>query len=295
MKSPMANCLAYKKPSCWLPRRQNSSFCATCASVKERDELRAIIAAIPTLADETIYDYYIHTKHAFTPLTHSPLDTFLSAVYQKSLPLTRRILGDIRTSSLASTFFHRVRSHTRTSLCAVYAWMLRQGLFPDVVLPQRCLSCLSHTVRYSCRERQQLIRRMIIYQIELPQLVRATLTMLEGRQRVLEFQTALIERDYPARMLDSFAVICGGQEFLAEERARHPLAWQWSVQVRATLRQRMAPWKEELIAKSWHPSRMQHWCLDLIEQGMWKEDMVDFPEPPVLHGALAEWNIRWGE
>lgn len=256
-----------------------------------------MIAAIPTLADDAIYDYYIHNKQTFTPLTHSPMDTFLAAIYQKSLPLTRRIVEDIRTSSLSATFFHRVRNHTRTPLCAVYAWMLRQGLFPDVVLPQRCLSCLSHTVRYGCREGQQLIRRMIIYHMELPHLVRATLNMLEGRQRILEFQTALIEREYPARMLDSFAGFCGqeNQEFLAQERASHPLAWQWNAQVRERLRERMALWKEELIAKSWHPSRMQHWCLDLTEQAMWKEDIVDFPEPPILRSSRAEWNIRWGE
>lgn len=292
MKSPRAtmsaNCKAYQKPSCWLPRKPGTDLCATCCASRQRNEFRTFLSILPTQSEEDIYSFYTtHTDILSSPI-NSPLDTFLSAVHRKSPQLLERILRDIRTGPLNPTLLLRVRNHTRSSMCSVYSWILRKGLFTDMILPQRCLKCLAHTVWYGCDEKRRLVNRMIVFQVELPGLVRSTLQMLEGRDRVLDFQNALIERGFAQRTIHAYVTMCG-----QEVPTRHPLTFEWRPQTKQILQERIAPWKEELIAKSWHPCRMQHWCLDLTEQDLWKEDIIDFPAPPSLRGSRADWHIRW--
>jgi hypothetical protein len=266
-----ANCKAYQKPSCWLPRHPGSDLCATCASAKNRDDFRLFLLAIPNLPEEDILAF-TNFKKTLGEATYAPLDDFLAAVYRRSKTLMKKVIQQIRSTSLHPTLLLRIRNHTRTHLCSTYGWMLREGLFDDMILPQKCLTCLAHTVLYGGDEKKRILQRMLAFQTEFPGVLRATHEMLEGRVRILQFQQALVDRDYPPRLIDSFI-----------QMSSVPL-----IQL-----PRLMPWKEELIAKSWHPSRMQHWCLDLEEQALWGED---FPEAPPLCGAIvgkAEWHIRW--
>jgi hypothetical protein len=291
MRSPrptnrMPNCKAYNKPSCWLPRLPTGELCATCNAAKCRDEFREFTSKILEKSDGEIYEFYqIHKKFLSSP-THSPLDTFLHSVWLRSPTMCERIVRDIKTGPVNPVLLLRVRNHARTSLCQVYSWALRKGLFDDLILPDRCLTCLAHTVRYGCDEKNRTIGRMITWRTgELPALLRNTRQMLEGEARLLDFQNALIERGYPPRMLDMFVSLSGRQ------MPDHPLRFQWNPQLRRTLENRVAPWREEFVAKSWHPSRMQHWCLDLDDQTVWGDD---FPQPEPLRCARAHWDIRWG-
>jgi hypothetical protein len=136
---------------------------------------------------------------------------------------------------------------------------------------------------------------MLVYEMKLPALVRNTVAMVEGTERILEFQRALIEKEFRQIHLDAFLRMCGTPNHLLLLNARqaHPLGWKWGPGAKQALKERMAPWKEELIATSWHPSRMLYWCLDLEEQGLWRADMSDFPDPLPLCCATAEWNFRW--
>jgi hypothetical protein len=286
--NPQGVCQAYKKASCWLPRKASSTFCATCLSAKQRDDLKTLLAEIPSLEEDTVVQRFLELKAPLASAGYSSLDTLLHSTYLKSKPLTRRIVQHIETSPLRAPFLLRVMNHSRTGLCAPFNFILRHSLNQlGGILPQRCLCCLASVVRYGDPEQKQRIRRMLMYQTELPTMVRNTLQLIGGRERLVAFQDSLVEMEYAPRLIDSFEKMCKQQE--AKYVHTHPLTWTWETRKQETPL-RIAPWKEEFIAKSWHPSRVQHWCFDIEERARWGDD---FPQPTPLTGTRADWNIPW--
>jgi hypothetical protein len=66
----------------------------------------------------------------------------------------------------------------------------------------------------------------------------------------------------------------------------------WRVYAKQALKKRLDPFREELMAKSWHPSRFQYWCQDIDEQKFDVEQGIQGPVPE-LRGLHASWNISW--
>ena len=315
------NCRAYKKTYCWLPRKRDSDFCATCAQVKQRDDIKHVIEDLPTssLTAEQIFSILVKPDICFgiqAAPQSSTMDQLLYSLWVRgrpAYPLLHRYIKHIQTTPVKASLLLRVRNHTRTNLCSVYRWMLRKGLFPDTVLPQGCLKCLGSTAIYARDEcRVAEIRRWIFHpNTPLTPLLRQTLTLTDGLERLVTFIHDLL--DSPSDQISS-AWLLAQRSILSILREGHPAlldrfrsgvqkhpallaeAFQsieaYGKDAKQTIKDRLALIEEELIAKSWHPSRFQHWCWDEVERLEYGVQEIGLP-PPLRRGEGADWNIRW--
>jgi len=58
------------------------------------------------------------------------------------------------------------------------------------------------------------------------------------------------------------------------------------------IKERKYHFKEELVAKTWHPTRFHDWCLDTDEQKEYIQDGIYWPSPPFTQSRAA-WDIEW--
>ena len=283
----MSNCKAYKKPSCWLPRKPQSEFCATCSSVKERDDLREFTKNMDSHYPVVIVDALQGYQRALCSPLHAALDEFLAAIYKSSHWLLGYIMTKIQDTPIHTHLLHRIRNHVRTPLCPVFGFLLRKNMLSSYLIPTRCLTCLAHVIRYGEEEQRTTVRRMINFQVDLPAAIRSTQGMIGGEQRIHDFYSALLEREISSNLVRSYCQLAA-----LDPPPPHPLALgQWSPALQDLVKGRAAVWKEEFVAKTWHPCRMMYWCLpmeDLVEWA-WSE----LPSPPPLTSTRAEWDIPW--
>ncbi len=320
------NCRAYKKSYCWLPRKRDSEFCATCAQVKQRDDLRRIIEDLPqsSLTADQIFAVLTKPETALgiqlVP-NGSTLDQLLYSLWvrgSQGRDLLRRYIEHMNRTPLRASLLLRVRNHSRTNLCPIYRWILRTGLFQDSLLPMCCLKCLGATALYGCGpahpERSFELRRWISGpNTPLTQLLRQTLTLSDSLERLVGFVMDLLDSSDPA-LEQLWQLVLQMIRQLVRE-ARLPFAerlqemvWQhpgclavafrpdriqtYGAAAKRTAEARLAPWHEELVAKSWHPSRFQHWVWDEQERQDYGVDHIG-QAPPLRFGQAADWNIRW--
>lgn len=317
------NCKAYKKTYCWLPRIRASEFCATCGQAKQRDDLKRIIEDLPTssLTAEQIFSVLVKPDVCFgiqAAPQSSTLDQLLYSLWVRgrtAYPLLHRYIEHIQTTPVKASLLLRVRNHSRTNLCSVYRWMLRKGLFPDTMLPQSCLKCLGTTAIYArddCRIAE--LRKWIFHpNSPLTSLLRQTLTLTDGLERLVNFVQDLL--DSPSSKLSDIWLLALRSIITLVEPThptypnrirdlvrKHPACLAEAFEPRhidvygkdakETIKAYLAPFEEELIAKSWHSSRFQHWCWDEYERSDYGVQEIG-SAPPLRSGQRAEWDIQW--
>lgn len=352
---PSSRCEGYKKSLCWNPRQaalpraaddssqahnlQNPRqatgiYCDTCQITSDRDELQSlskVIASAPWPLEQILLavNQPSIVRALLKGNLHASLDTLLAAIYanpsRHSRATLKAYVEKLRDTPLRASLLLRVRNHCRTPLCAPFGWMLRNGCFEDSFLPQKCLKCVTHMIRYGCNERPDRIRLLsTFFGTLLPQsqdpfmdLLRATLTtMTDGIERALDFIYAL--RDSPHAQFSLLAPTVENLFFgllnrpgfgFTRAQINHAtlLLHHHSAYIRAHMMlpvgnllqipaaqyitSRLEPYREELTAKTWHPSRFQHWCWSEDE----KAELPDIePAPPiVIPGRRALWDILW--
>ncbi len=318
------NCRAYKKTYCWLPRARSSEFCATCAQAKQRDDLKRVIEDLPTssLTAEQIFAILVKPDVCFgiqAAPQSSTLDQLLYSLWVRgrhAQPLLHRYIEHIQKTPVKASLLLRVRNHSRTNLCSVYRWMLRKGLFPDTMLPQSCLKCLGATAVYGCDNAAKVaeLRRWIFHpNTPLTPLLRQTLTLTDSLERLVNFVQDLLDSpsdqlsDIWLMALRSIISIVQPTHPTYPNRLRdlvrkHPVCLAEAFQpasfatygndAKQTVKDRLAPFEEELLAKSWHPCRFQHWVWDEVERHDYGVQEIG-PPPLLRRGERADWNIRW--
>jgi len=294
----MSSCKGYRSSSCWLERKKGSEFCGTCLNARDTDALKALIAS-PPQSLEPLLTHSIHSIISTRPQA-SYLDQLLNALYSTS---SRHILKEyIQHIQSRAFLLLRFRNHTRTPMCRVYGWIIRNNLVPQTLLPLNCIVCMGNSLHLQqCSEE---VSRMIRHSnTKFDSLVRNTYQMIDGEERMYKFTCSLIECDHlPQRMtvINNYITICSIYNSSYSEKVyTHPLLLQYTGSKtgfqREFIKKRIAPWREELTAKVWHPSRFQHWCLNNDEKN---ELIEDCGEPlmeyvPVRPGLKAEWDIDW--
>jgi hypothetical protein len=131
--------------------------------------------------------------------------------------------------------------------------------------------------------------------------------MTDGKERVTKFVYCMIECNYISSedtilSLFKYANINlpdrQGINNIRKIHAIHPFLFKYTGSkrspVKTLIKERIAPWREELTAKIWHPSRFQHWCLDNDE----KNELIEMCGGSLIGASLtpglrAEWNIEW--
>ena len=290
MRTP---CIGYKKP-CWIPATSNF-LCATCRLLKERAEASEFIKRIPQQSHEEIM--------AAFPLLHRniPFDQLMPALFKRSPNLLATLLK--RNDMKASLLFH-ICYHTRISeSCNIYGWMLRNNIYEDSIIPEKCFRCLSHTItNNNCWQYRNIVNKLWIDTRPLEVILSTTIPR-DGLDDVYKVIYSLIESSnnlYNYNCLKSFTIIAMNSVKIKslEDMHRftagvykHPLLFKFP-ESRKIIKDTIDPWKEELIAKSWHPSRFQEWCIDVEEQKSMKKDGLEYEQTPFTQ-SVAAWNIRW--
>jgi hypothetical protein len=306
----MANnsCVAYNKPSCWLPVVKDSFYCATCQSRCDQDITDRLVQNIPHIPLSQIIPSF-QTPEVQRTIRHNRsaiLDRLLSTVYRRSSTLLTQVLELMRTPALRANVLMRIRSHTRPEMCAVVGYMIRKGLYPEWEIPN-CITCVAHMIRETNNPRLPLpnvvnIRRFLEHH-QLQQRIRQTLTTrLNGEEICLDFLSALVEtrvlslrlRQFPVWLniitttMEQIGTPPQNIQAFTQRVHQHPFLLHLTEPNRGFLKRRLAPWKEELMAKTWHPCRFMQCCLDEEEKRGWD----DIP-PYRIEAAPAEWNIKW--
>jgi hypothetical protein len=288
---------------CWLPVSPGSpwKFCRRCTWNQETQVLEQLVdspltAALETLKQPWFLPAFRHNQR------RDLLVSILSKSYQTTRPLydaiTETIRGDI---PLQRVLEHAYRDHTGVNpeRCHLFRHLVRRGnidtLSPPAVLPERCLECLvwglySRKIHYDrvlflCLRPQNPIYGHLEGSKSLSILAdlynhpgghanghiipQSDLVTIMGRENFKHFLTTYV-LGHPKW----YNRVCVNKQpsfwFLEQsfwDDKEPPVRSCYY----AFLKRRMVPLKEELIQKTWHPSRFMAWCLD-------EEEKADFME-----------------
>ena len=310
VSNPRMICQGYKKEGCWL-KTIRDSLCASCHSERSRDTLASFASTLHYIPLTEIYNVFIsdsiQTALQSCSINNAILDTVLLAIYKVSKEECAKCVKFINASSLKSTLLLRVRNHTHT-LCPVVSWMMRSDLFNESIVPS-CIHCMAETLRTADRNNQlnHPIYRVLREHTEKNVVTRA-MSLIRNNNDIyytncLYLANAMIESPNNIVKNSLFSILMSApfnseimREFAADVH-RHPQLFDWADTQRAQnvkhlLKERITPWREELAAKCWHPSRFIEWCLDPEEAAEWGIPGLD-GKGPRQTSKRATWDISW--
>lgn len=306
-------------------------YCSSCQLLSERDRLQQLIETVEESqeSDDMILSN-VSMPGLFDLLAEQVHGDFLEklmiTLYKKRKSLALSFYQMIHNSQLHIPFLHLLRSHDSSDFCKVFLLLVSNSRYNDTILPFCCLKCYTSCIVYS---RQKCLRQQIftdLYMLlwgmpsgELFRIFQRTIQKPEGLSNFQVFCNGLIEstlfhspedrehhlhsvfhilavlmRQHPTRfpepILHQFPELILSHPLLLSSYFTTPSPWR--VYAKSKLKKRLEPFHEELIAKSWHPSRFQHWCEDMEEQKFNMEQGIQ-GDIPILRGDHALWNIRW--
>lgn len=279
----MPPCTGYKR-ACWFAtsaKDPTNRFCIACLKASDTD---AVTEYLATPAFRTSTSQEILAVFSTPPFTRSQaqtttgiLEKILDAIYKH--PLRQELL--IRyTNQIApnSAFQFLAYDHTHSVFCKCYPTLLRatsptaiHPLSMTLPFPRRCLRCILNCALYAptphgfdtlymSQQFTQICANALEWQPDgFDLLVRfAAETPSQYSSGFIPFVRQVFKR---ARRPDA------DYDTWVRAAALHPLLL--STQTTLTrdqytaLKQRIAPFKEELIMRTWAPERLMAWCLDL--------------------------------
>ena len=274
---------------CWLPAK--NGFCSVCQLMKDKVELENLLRSP---YDREVVSSYMYSKaHQRIIHTQDHFDRFASF-----LKHDKPLLYDYISSNKA-LFSKRVYTHNDSHLCDVVCHMMRQS--PEIPVPGNCLRCLAHTLRYSDDQylRSLILRSVVIWYGDGPNI--AKMIQKSRRDPIYEFGSAILEIQGPHGVFGDFLDIVDAVKNperieVVDALIRHPVTHSITLQAEGIdtgkkdiykmFKARKNIFHEELLAKSMHPSRVFHWCLD-------NEEVVDMDLSPYeFKKGKAEWDIR---
>lgn len=255
--------------SCWFPIRAGS-LCASCYLREQRATFEEFIKIV-SIPSSDPFQLFKQSNSLFWILKiPGSLDRLLSALYSRPRKQAlKSIITHIRQrSNLFTQFLLRVRYHTDT-FCPVYSWCIRNDLLPELIMPYKCLHCLSHTVSYVPSMRFEIIRILRFYNTRLVYMNR--IPSMRSLDRGKELAIALFEQGVEKRILDLLLELVPSAKHDIEA---HPFTIEDLVKkgLPTHLTERMDRFRDELLSRTWHPDRVLQWCLDIEEQeriGIW--------------------------
>ena len=304
-------CKGYKKETCWLNALPNETICSTCQSEKWRDTLKSFIKTVEYIPLKDIYPVFI--SEDIQSALHSPsvpnsnLDGLLRAIYNVSKEECKKCINFINASPfLKSMLLLRIKNHTDKLLCPVICWAMRSNIFNESIIPS-CIYCMANTLRNADSKDQM---NHPIYRIlrdnNEQNIITRSISLIRNDNadhyyNCLYLAHAIIESSNNIVKNTLFSILMSIP--LTSERIReftteiymHPFLFQWTDAeriryIKNLLKRRTSQWKEEFIAKSWHPSRFIAWCIDSEEATEW--GAVQSNEPRISQ-KRATWDIAW--
>jgi hypothetical protein len=207
-------------------------------------------------------------------------DTFLPKMLKEDRNRFRQFFEYLEKSKAIHILSLRFRNHVGGRLCQVYEWALREKRVQWEWFPERCLYCQGNSLVWGRGEVRRKARRVFVS--EMPDFFVRNATIF-SKECPNEYERVMKRVIY--QILDNsyalYAVIeprIGNRE-LCKLMEYHPQILRMRLeqegnpiaQIREIVREWIGVYKEELIAKTWHPNRLMTWCLDEEE----KKDFLD--------------------
>ena len=284
------SCKGYKKP-CWLKASKNS-LCNTCDSLHNQDVLSSILNPFNATALQ------LHMKkptHLSIINTYPTFDTFAKLLYKRDKPFLLSYLNTFK-----ERLIDRVYTHSNTDLCNVYCWLLhtKSEISEELPMPNSCLRCLAHTLRYGDKYMQSLILKSVVLYYDDGPHIQTLIHRKPSDMALIEFGSAIIETQGVNGVFGAFLDMIREKTDVIEYLQLHPFLHKTTLSDTnlRTLKQnlylyfkfRKRIFYEELFVKAYHPSRHMQWCFD-------EEDKEGFSEIPTYIFTMkkAAWDVFW--
>ena len=280
-------CMGFRG-KCWLPAK--NGFCSVCQLMKDKVALENLLS---NSYDREITASYIYSKAHERIINIQDNFDRIASFLKHDKPL----LYDYISSNKA-LFSKRVYTHNDSHLCDVVCHMTRQS--PEIPVPGNCLRCLAHTLRYTDDQylRSLILRSVVVEYADGPNIPK--MVQKSRRDPIYEFGSAILEIQGPHGVFGEFLDIVDAAKNperieVVDALIRHPVNHIITLQVLGSdtgkkdlykmFKARKNIFHEELLAKSMHPSRVFHWCLD-------NEEMLEMGLIPYqFKKGKAEWDI----
>ena len=276
-------CLGYERPICWRSlssRNSVSKYCATCQAIYDKDLVIQLTSHIKKGKELDVLTALIGVSDTLARFTQTPiLDNLLVAIYRRNTLLLAKCITYItQNSKLNPALQIRITNHT-DSLCPVYSWIVRNGI-TNITTPASCLKCLASDILYGNSSTHMFTNLDFILPTDiLPRLIDKTMKLEDNDVRVRRFVISAFESGnsgfnrlitYLGRKYPGNSIIQGYIELHPFNIAKFMELYHSNTElddlkklIYSYLKVRTDLFKEELIAKTWHPSRLFSWCLDI--------------------------------
>ena len=237
-------CSSYKIRACWRPVTKGTDYCSTCTLTKISDELERL-SITPLTQIQEVCPYFLKAIKSRNEL----LDMLLRKMYVFNKPL---LLQFMKLPFIHDVFMTRLHIHTESFTCSTYGYLLRAGAVEDSICPVKCPRCIYTALVYSSNSEiktnivDSLVHRDYIYWS-----INKSLHNLPYSKHIYN---GLVEAGYY------------GEAKKYKNDEIHPLEYGTLEMccLAPLLKKRMSVLKDELLERSWHPTRVYHW--------VWNED-----------------------
>lgn len=283
---------------CWLPANQTSPFllCRRCHFYK-------ITSLLDTLTthywngdlnpeNEILLNDLDFLNELLHPAREQALLHLLSALFYKNKIQFKRVVEKLKEKTVFSILLtKRVQTHTPGPRCKMYQQFLKDSdCYKGQSLPWNCWSCVTWSLKQKNSSFLEIFTKWFLFHLQ-----RLTFEVFtnNGPRVFLDFMVTLhlLQKDHILRLfLDHCFHILPLEEFKSlllfflqepcmlfvfyENRQSDylPLPLRDEIVVREFrqrikefIKQKTDTYKEELIMRTWHPSRLFPWCLDIVE------------------------------
>ena len=264
-------CNGYKK-KCWQ-KEKAGALCGTCEFTKQKEKFNAVLS-------QNIALIKIYTNLESLSLAHGDKG---SAVDKGSIiardtyfdRLVRRLLDDKAflkdfLEKNKSRFEYRVYTHSESELCDVVCWALHTAKM-DIPIPNACLKCLAHTLRYSSdKYTRSLILRSVIFSYNDGPKIQTIARRMKKESSLYEFGAAIIEQQGGNGVYETYMDVIQDKTQVVSALNEHPLLHITQETQDIHIKQRkLQEFKDELMTAAYEPSRAFEWCLAEEDKKGW--------------------------
>ncbi len=211
------SCNGYRK-KCWLKKQSNChALCKTCNLTKQKERFNKVLSFDTHLRITAIKMYTQLEEHDSIISFDTNFDRLIRCLLEDK-PFLKEYLN-----KHIQKFIYRMYTHSESEVCDVFCWALHSTNL-NLPLPNSCLRCLSHTLRYSSDKytKSLILRSIVVYYEDCPnteKLIKKTY----AENTLYEFGSAIIEEQGIHGVFGTFLDLIKGKDELISKLQLHPL------------------------------------------------------------------------
>lgn len=270
------SCSGFKK-ICWLKKSKGNQYCSTC----DKEYMLDTLDILKKQKSPLTQDKYPLIRKA---IQYDPkqFDTFVSSLLSKKTNDMRNIFYYFYWGQSRHILQQRFKTHVGGDACKIFKWVLRDRnafAYVDEWYPESCLRCQGNLYVWTNLSREKC-RQSFVDTVPDRFVHNARKYANLQPDDYVNMMNSLVYKiiDYSYSMYLVLKPRIGDTE-LCKKFEYHPHVITTLVlhnnfeNVKPFLREWIELYKEELIAKTWHPNRFMEWCLDEEEKRDFQLDL----------------------